>query len=54
MELLTDILAIFGWALFGISITSLKIFSFKDDDYYSAAYISGVSFGLIAASLVLG
>ena len=56
MELLTDILAIFGWALFGAVVPCLSIFTFDGDtkDAETASKVMFCAFGLIAASLVLG
>lgn len=61
MELLTDILAIAGRALFGFCLpTHLAIFRdgasvFGDDNAQLSYWVwSAISFGLIAASLVLG
>jgi hypothetical protein len=54
MEILTDILAIAGWACFGIFAAS---FSPKKTNVYTQVgieFFGFVSFGLIAASLVLG
>ena len=56
MELLTDILAIVGWALLGAVVPCLSIFKFDVDtkDGEIASKVMFFSFGLIAASLVLG
>lgn len=56
MELATDIMAIIGWAFFGAVTPCLCIFKFDDDtkDGEFASKFLFVSFGLIAASLVLG
>lgn len=56
MELATDIMAILGWALFGAIIPCLKIFSFDENtkDGEIASKVIFISFGLIAASIVLG
>jgi hypothetical protein len=53
MELLTDILAIFGWGLFGIFAAGFS--RIKDTETQLGMEFFGfVSCGLIAASLVLG
>lgn len=56
MELVTDILAIFGWAGVGAIIPCTSIFKFDDEtkDGEIASKTLAISFGLIAASLVLG
>lgn len=51
MELLTDILAIAGWALFGYWMPYTRLFDHKGKPLNRGLFIS---FGLIAASLVLG
>ncbi len=54
MELLTDVLAIVGWASFGIFAAS---FTPKKTNVYTQVgieFFGFISFGLIAASLVLG
>lgn len=56
MELLTDILAIAGWASLGALIPGLGYMfrSHQEDKLNDAVIITwGISFGLIAASLVL-
>lgn len=50
MELLTDILAIFGWGLFGFCLAMFSPHKLRG----TAHFAIGISFGLIAASLVLG
>lgn len=50
METLTDILAISGWAVFGFIIPELFV---KRSDLLTN-FLFAISFGLIAASLVLG
>jgi len=54
MELITDILAILGWALIGATIPCTTIFSCSESDGEIASKVLSVAFGLIAASLVLG
>lgn len=56
MELATDIMAIIGWALFGSVIPCLSVFKFDSDtkDGEFASKVLFISFGLIAASFVLG
>lgn len=53
MELLTDVLAIAGWALFGMFAAG---FSKQATRYemIGMEFFGLISFGLIAASLVLG
>lgn len=61
MELATDIMAIIGWALFGFLLPA-HLAMFRDgasvfgDDLVQLSYWawSALSFGLIAASFVLG
>lgn len=56
MELVTDILAIAGWGLFGVMAPWLKVFHFNesDEDGVIAIRVLSVSFALIAANVVLG
>jgi len=63
MELLTDVLAIAGWAMLGFVLpTHIAVFRSGSNvfgDGYDGATLSywiysALSFGLIAASLVLG
>ena len=54
MELATDIMAILGWALFGLFAAG---FSPKRTNIYTQVgleFFGFISFGLIAASIVLG
>ena len=53
MEMLTDIFAIFGWALFGIHVPAW-VYSLATKNIEFRYRYLGLSFGLIAASLVLG
>jgi hypothetical protein len=56
IEIATDIMAILGWALFGVIVPSLMcIFSTLNLTISKKiVFISSLSFGLIAASIVLG
>lgn len=56
MELLTDILAIAGWALFGFIFPNLfLVFDRSEGEFRALTNMAcALSFGLIAASLVLG
>jgi len=57
MELATDIMAILGWALFGLLAPVLFSYLGGTKESVSTTYdmIMGlISFGLIAASIVLG
>lgn len=57
MEMVTDILAIVGWASAGALLPGmLFIFrSHKDDEQFDGVIVTcALTFGLIAASLVLG
>lgn len=53
MELMTDILAIVGWAFLGCGI-GVKLYGEKSEHYSLIPELFILSFGLIAASLVLG
>jgi hypothetical protein len=53
MELATDIMAIIGWALFGIHFPAW-IYSLATKNIEFKYRYLGLSFGLIAASFVLG
>lgn len=50
MEMLTDIMAIIGWSLFGIFASEFNPRNLPNE----YVKITCISFGLIAASLVLG
>lgn len=54
MEMLTDILAIAGWALFGTFIVPPLYKGFTPDEIMAGTFIGALAFGLITASLVLG
>lgn len=53
MELLTDVFAICGWGWLGAGV-GLKLYGEKSTLYCFIPILFTVSFGLIAASLVLG
>jgi len=48
MELATDIMAIAGWSVLGYSLAYSKFFHIQSREFLL------ISFGLIAASIVLG
>lgn len=54
MELLTDTLAIVGWAFIGATIPYTIIFNCSDSDCEIASKVLFAAFSLIAASLVVG
>ena len=55
MELATDIMAIIGWALFGLMAPILiEIRSRQCTSTVASIFATFISFGLIAASFVLG
>jgi len=53
MELATDIMAILGWGLFGVWITPILFKNMNSDELMIGTLFGGISFALIAASLVL-
>lgn len=53
MELATDIISIFGWALFG-GIFGIKIYGEEWHSYDQIPAVTALSFALISASFVLG
>jgi hypothetical protein len=54
LEIATDIMAILGWALFGAWLTPRFYRHIDDTEVILGAIFSMLSFGLIAASIVLG
>jgi len=54
MELATDIMAILGWALFGMFAAGFTPRKTNIFSQVGLEFLGFISFGLIAASIVLG